>query len=205
MVYLAERGRVADVDGQTYLVLEKGSIHRQQKDSRDSSIVSYERYAVDLAAFTPPDSETIYKPRERSTLALLFPDTGEGYYRLQKGRFRAELHDRLSAWLYPLALAFIAFAALGDPRTTRQGRGLAVAGAVLGVVALRIAGFAASSAAVRSPGAVVAIYAAPLGAIALSCLVIFGGARARALNERLGRFGRRLTGAVRRRPLAGRA
>ncbi|MGG3815428.1 LPS export ABC transporter permease LptF, partial [Methylorubrum rhodesianum] len=60
-------------------------------------------------------------------------------------------------------------------------------------------------AAVRSPGAVVAIYAAPLGAIALSCLVIFGGARARALNERLGRFGRRLTGAVRRRPLAGRA
>ncbi|MBB5765643.1 lipopolysaccharide export system permease protein [Methylorubrum rhodesianum] len=205
VVYLAERGRVADVDGQTYLVLEKGSIHRQQKDSRDSSIVSYERYAVDLAAFTPPDSETIYKPRERSTLALLFPDTGEGYYRLQKGRFRAELHDRLSAWLYPLALAFIAFAALGDPRTTRQGRGLAVAGAVLGVVALRIAGFAASSAAVRSPGAVVAIYAAPLGAIALSCLVIFGGARARALNERLGRFGRRLTGAVRRRPLAGRA
>ncbi|WP_337228942.1 hypothetical protein, partial [Proteus faecis] len=87
---------------------------------------------------------------------------------------------------YPLALAFIAFAALGDPRTTRQGRGMAVAGAVLGVEALRIAGFAASSAAVRSPGAVAAIYGAPLAAIALSCLLIFGGARTRAAGERLG-------------------
>ncbi len=48
VVYLAERGRVAEADGQTYLVLEKGSIHRQQKDSRDSSIVSYERYAPSI-------------------------------------------------------------------------------------------------------------------------------------------------------------
>ncbi|GAB6844668.1 lipopolysaccharide export system permease protein [Methylorubrum rhodinum] len=205
VVYLAERGRVAEADGQTYLVLEKGSIHRQQKDSRDSSIVSYERYAVDLAAFTPPDAEVVYKPRERSTTALLFPDTSEVYYQFQKGRFRAELHDRLSAWLYPLALTFIAFAALGDPRTTRQGRGLAVAGAVVGVVILRIAGFAASSAAVRSPGAVAAIYAAPLGAIALSSLLIFGGARVRALSERLARGRRALVASLRRRPQAGRA
>ncbi len=184
VVYLAERGRVVEADGQTYLVLEKGSVHRQQKDSRDSSIVSYERYAVDLAAFTPPDGEVVYKPRERSTTALLFPDTSERYYQLQKGRFRAELHDRLSSWLYPLALAFIAFAALGDPRTTRSGRGVAVAGAVLAVVLLRIAGFAAVSAAARSQAAVVAVYAVPLAAIGLSALVIFHGPRVRAFNAR---------------------
>jgi len=193
VVYLAERGQVSEIEGVSYLVLERGSIHRQQKDSRDSSIVSYERYAVDLAAFTPPDGDTIYKPRERSTAQLLFPDTSETYYKLQKGRFRAELHDRLSSWLYPLALAFIAFAALGDPRTTRQGRGLAVAGAVTAVVLLRIAGFAATSAATRSQGAVIAIYAVPLGAIALSSLLIFRGPRMRALAAGLGR---RLRGLV---------
>ncbi|MET0200670.1 MAG: LptF/LptG family permease, partial [Gaiellaceae bacterium] len=199
VVYLAEKGVVTEYDGATYLTLEKGSVHRQQKDSRDSSIVTFERYAVDLAAFTPPDGDTIYKPRERSTAQLLFPDTSETYYTLQKGRFRAELHDRLSSWLYPLALAFIAFAALGDPRTTRQGRGLAVAGAVVGVVALRIAGFAASSAAVRSQGAVIAVYAVPLIAIGLSCLLIFYGAPVRAFNARLGRFVKgRFTGLARR-------
>lgn len=187
VVYLADRGQAVDMDGQSYLVLEKGSIHRQQPNSRDSSIITFERYAVDLAAFTPPDGDTVYKPRERSTAQLLFPDTGEGYFKLARGRFRAELHDRLSAWLTPLALAAIAFAALGDARTTRQGRGAAVTGAIVAVVVLRIAGFAASSAAVRAPGAVAFVYGAPGLAIALSALVTFQGPRVRALYAALGR------------------
>lgn len=185
VVYLAERGQAVDYEGQSYLALEKGSIHRQQKDTRDASIIAFERYTVDLAAFTPPDADVIFKPRERSTTQLLFPDTSESYYKIQKGRFRAELHDRLSAWLYPLAIAFIAFAALGDPRTTRQGRGVAVAGAVVAVVVLRIAGFTATSAAVRSQGAVVAIYAIPLLAIALSALAIFRGPALRSAGVRM--------------------
>ncbi len=201
-VYLADRGNAVDIDGQSYLILENGSVHQQQKDSRDSSILTFERYTIDLAAFAPPDSDTIYKPRERSTAQLLFPDTTEGYYKLQKGRFRAELHDRLSACLYPLALVFIAFAALGDPRTTRQGRGLAVAGAILAVVGLRIAGFAAVSAAARSPAAVAAVYGAPLLAIALSCLLIFFGPRVRAFNAALVRGTRGLMRGQRLAPAA---
>ncbi|ACA19424.1 permease YjgP/YjgQ family protein [Methylobacterium sp. 4-46] len=185
VTYLAERGQALDLDGQTYLVLEKGSIHRQQQNSRDASIISFARYAVDLAAFTPPDTDTVYKPRERSTAQLLFPDPNEHYYKLVKGRFRAELHDRLTSWLYPLAMALIAFAALGDPRTTRQGRGLAIAAAVAAVVALRIAGFAAASAAVRSPGAAAALYAVPLLAGLAALLVAFHGNRVRAFNAAL--------------------
>ncbi|KQT78648.1 LPS export ABC transporter permease LptF [Methylobacterium sp. Leaf466] len=201
VVYLAERGQAVDYDGQSYLALEKGSIHRQQKDTRDASIITFERYTVDLAAFTPPDAEVVFKPRERSTSQLLFPDRSEGYYTLQKGRFRAELHDRLSAWLYPLAIALIAFAALGDPRTTRQGRGLAVAGAVIAVVLLRIAGFTATSAAVRSQGAVVAVYAVPLVAMALSALMIFHGP---ALRDAAARLGHGLRGVLApRRPRLG--
>lgn len=186
-VYLADRGNAVEIDGQSYLILEQGSVHQQQKDSRDSSILTFERYTIDLAAFAPPDSDTIYKPRERSTTQLLFPDRSEGYFQLQKGRFRAELHDRLSACLYPLALAFIAFAALGDPRTTRQGRGLAIGGAIVAVVSLRIAGFAAVSAAARSPGAVAAVYGAPLLAIALSSLLIFRGPQVRRFNVAVSR------------------
>ncbi|BCM87489.1 LPS export ABC transporter permease LptF [Methylobacterium indicum] len=205
VVYLAERGQAVDLDGQTYLVLEKGSIHRQQPNSRDSSIITFQRYAVDLAAFTPPDADTIYKPRERSTVQLLFPNPNETYYKLTKGRFRAELHDRLSSWLYPLALGLIAFAALGDPRTTRQGRGLAVAGAIAAVVALRIAGFAASSAAVRSQGAVAAVYLVPLVAIGLSLVVATQGNRVRAFNAALAVRLRRLSAALPARRLRMRA
>ncbi|HEY8381072.1 MAG TPA: LPS export ABC transporter permease LptF [Microvirga sp.] len=181
IVYLAERGRTIESNDQAYLVLEKGSVHRQEPNSRDSSIVAFERYAVDLSAFNQDGGDVVYKPRERSTTQLIFPDKKEFYYQFQEGRFRAELHDRLSGWLYPLAMMIIAFAALGDARTTRQGRGLAVAAAVIGVVALRIAGFAASSAAVRSPVGVLAIYGAPLAAIGISLMFIFQGAFTRGL------------------------
>ncbi|QFU16205.1 LPS export ABC transporter permease LptF [Microvirga thermotolerans] len=186
VVYLAERGQTIETNGQAYLVLEKGSVQRKEPNSRDSSIVAFERYAVDLAAFNEENGDIVYKPRERSTTQLLFPDKNEFLYQYQEGRFRAELHDRLSAWLYPLAMMTIAFAALGEARTTRQGRGLAIAAAVLGVVVLRIAGFAASSAVVRTPAAVVGVYGVPLLAIALSLLMIFQGAAMRSLRARAG-------------------
>ena len=185
VVYLAERGQAVEKGGQAYLVLEKGSVQRQQPNSRDSSIVAFERYAVDLSAFNQEGGDVVYKPRERSTGELLFPDASELYYKFQEGRFRAELHDRLSAWLYPVAMMMIAFAVLGDPRTTRQGRGVAVATAVVGVVLLRIAGFAASSAAVRSALGILAIYAVPLLAMGISMAVIFQGALARRIGARL--------------------
>jgi lipopolysaccharide export system permease protein len=186
IVYLAERGQTVENNGQAYLVLEKGSVQRKEPNSRDSSIVAFERYAVDLAAFNQDgDGELIYKPRERSTTQLMFPDKSEFLYQIQTGRFRAELHERLSAWLYPLAMMAIAFAALGDPRTTRQGRGLAIAGAVVAVVVLRIAGFAASSAAVRSHAAVPIIYAVPMGAIVVSLMMVLQSGVIRSIQAKL--------------------
>lgn len=181
-VYIAERGQTVEVEGQSYLVLEKGTIQRQQANSRDASIVSFERYAIDLSAFGQDGGEVVYKPRERTTGDLLFPNSNELYFQIQSGRFRAELHDRLSSPLYPVALMLIAFAALGEARTTRQGRGTAIALAVMAVVGLRIIGFAASSAAVRTPLALFAVYGAPLAAIVGSALIIFQGPRVKSTN-----------------------
>ncbi|HVL71172.1 MAG TPA: LPS export ABC transporter permease LptF [Beijerinckiaceae bacterium] len=180
VVYLAQRGQVMDANEQSYLVLESGTVHRQESSGRDTSIVAFARYAVDLAAFNQEEGLTVYKPRERSTGQLLFPDRNELYFQLQQGRFRAELHERLSAWLYPLALMLIAFAALGGAQTTRQGRGTALVAAVVAVAAMRIAGFAASGAAVRSAGAVVWIWGVPILTFAAALVFTFQGPRTRA-------------------------
>ena len=179
VVYLAQRGQVMDANEQSYLVLESGTVHRQESSGRDTSIVAFARYAVDLAAFNQEEGLTVYKPRERSTGQLLFPDRNELYFQLQQGRFRAELHERLSAWLYPLALMLIAFAALGGAQTTRQGRGTALVAAVVAVAAMRIAGFAASGAAVRSAGAVVWIWGVPILTFAAALVFTFQGPRTR--------------------------
>ena len=62
--------------------------------------------------------------------------------------------------------------------------GLLVA-AVIGVAVLRITGFAASNAAVRTPMGVFGIYGTPLLAMAISTALIFQGALARSLGARV--------------------
>lgn len=190
VVYIAERGQAVDVKGQSYLLLETGSVQRQEPGSRDSAIVTFERYAIDLSVFAQEGADVIYKPRERSTLALMAPDPNEPYFKLQEGRFRAELHDRFSAPLYCIAFMLIAFAALGEARTTRQGRGAAILAAIVAVVLVRVAGFAASSAVVRSQAAVLGVYGAPLAGCLISLVIIFYGnglgRLATGLRRRLG-------------------
>jgi lipopolysaccharide export system permease protein len=183
--YIAERGQTVDVEGRSFLVLEQGSIQRQDNKSRDNSIVTFERYGVDLSSFGQDGVNVILKPRERTTQELLFPDENEEYYRWQRGRFRSELHDRFLAPIYVLAFVLIAFAALGEPRTTRQGRGVAVGGAVIAVLGVRIAGFALSSGMVRSPSLVPVAYAVPILAGTAALAMIFARPQVAALSARL--------------------
>ena len=179
--YLAEVGQTVEVEGQNFLVLEKGSVQRQQNGGRDASIVVFQRYAIDLAQFGPSGDAVSYKPRERATDELWaldlknLPQGGKDeYLRRFPGRFRAELHERLSGPLYSIAAALIAFAALGQARTTRQGRGLAIAAAVVCFAILRIAGISASTLAVTKPRAVFLVYGIPIAAALFSRFVIFG-------------------------------
>jgi len=169
--YLAERGQIVESNGSAYIILENGSVHRQLQSNRDNSIVAYDRYAIDLDQFGADGDKTVYKPRERSTFDLLNVDPNDSYAQLQGGRFRAELHERFANPLYPLASMLIGFAALGGAKTTRQGRGSAIAAAVIAMVALRIAGFGASSLAARSAIWTPLIYAVPLGASLLAAAI----------------------------------
>ena len=89
----------------------------------------------------PGQKAVKYSIRERYLWQLLFPDPKDPLYIEQPKQFRAEMHDRLIAPLYPLAFAVIAFAYLGAPRTNRQSRTISMLGAVGGVALLRLAGF----------------------------------------------------------------
>ena len=178
--YLAEAGQTLEANGQNYLVLEKGSVQRQQSGSRDAAIVVFQRYAIDLAQFGSSNDAASYKPRERTTDELLnidlnnLPSGGKDeYLRRFPGRFRAELHERFAGPLYALAAALIAFAALGQARTTRQGRSLAITAAVLTFAGLRVLGISASTLSVSNPSALILVYALPILASLVSLGVIF--------------------------------
>jgi lipopolysaccharide export system permease protein len=170
--YLAETGVTAEIEGRSYLVLDKGNIQRRQPNARDAAIVAFERYAIDLSQFGGKGDDS-YKPRERTTMELIRPDPGDQQVQKFPGRFRSELHDRFANPLYPFAAALIAFAALGQARTTRQGRGAAIAAAVLAFGALRLLGVGATTMATRSAAATPLLYLVPLlGCAAATAMIV---------------------------------
>ncbi len=174
--YIAEAGVTVSSGENNFLVLEKGYVHRQTRNERSSAIVQFESYALDLAQFAGGSEAGALRPRERTTRELLFltRDNADSFAKQNFGRFRAELNERLSGPLYVLAFAMIAFAALGQARTTRQGRGAAIIAAILIVLLLRVGGVAASNLSARTAGAVVLVYALPLGGIIGAFLYAFG-------------------------------
>lgn len=180
--YLAEKGQTLEVGDSNYLVLEKGSVQRQQVGSRDAAMVAFDRYAIDLAQFDPDNTDSPYKPRERSTLELMRLDRRDPYVQRQLGRFRAELHDRLVNPLYALTFGMIGFAALGQARTTRQGRGTAILVAVAAAATIRVAGFVASNYVARTPLAIPLVYLVPMLGLAGALWYLFG------LTDRLPRL-----------------
>ena len=77
--------------------------------------------------------------------------------------------------IYPFAFAALTFAFLGAPRTTRQSRNFSIGGSIFAVFGLRMAGFACSVMAVRSPLAPFVQYLMLAAAIGGSLWIIIGG------------------------------
>ena len=139
---LAERGEILKNESGTFLILQGGTVQRHQTGEAEPNIVEFDRYAFELSQFA--SSATLNQSvRERHLWQLLWPDPKDPLVTSQPAQLRAELHDRLTAPLYPLVFTLIAYAYLGAPRTTRQSRNLSLLGTVGVVALLRFIGFAA--------------------------------------------------------------
>ncbi|MBI3705396.1 MAG: LPS export ABC transporter permease LptF [Rhizobiales bacterium] len=172
---LSETGELLDNDNGTYLVLQKGIVQRHEIKERDPAIIKFERYAFDLSQFAGGPQSVKYSIRERYLWQLMFPDPKDQFYIEQPGQFRAELHDRLVAPLYPFAFVVIAFTYLGAPRTTRQSRTMSMIGAVSGVGLLRLTGFVSIVFGANTPWMLSLQYVALLFAFVFGMIVIRRG------------------------------
>jgi lipopolysaccharide export system permease protein len=175
LTVLAQTGDLIDNANGTFLVLQQGVVQRREVNRRDPAMVVFDRYAFDLSQFSGGPSAIKYSIRERYLWQLMFPDPKDPMYLEQPGQFRAELHDRLIAPLYPLAFVVIAFAYLGAPRTTRQSRTMSMLGAVTGVGLLRLIGFASTVFGANAPWLLSLQYIALIAAFVFGYLVIRRG------------------------------
>ena len=171
---IADHGTVMKNGNSSFLVLEDGNLQRFEAGKRDPALVAFGRYAFDMSKFSKAHDVTL-GIRERYLWELLDPAPDDPVYKQIPGQFRAELHDRFMAPIYPFAFAALTFAFLGAPRTTRQSRNFSIGGAILSAFGLRMAGFACSVMAVKSPFAPVVQYLMLFATIGLSIWIIIGG------------------------------
>jgi lipopolysaccharide export system permease protein len=170
--YIAERAAIVSMFGKTLLVMQDGVIQRRANKDGNLALIDFQSYAFDLSNLTSQSVAPSFRPSERPTEELwerMAEDlSADPKAARDQTRFRAEFHDRLSQPLLPLAFAIVVFLALGDARTTRQGRGSAIVGTILIAALVRGGHFAASSAAGTSLLGVVAVYG-------ISAATIVGG------------------------------
>ena len=152
-------------------------MQRHEAEQRDPNIVVFERYAFDLSQFASGAEVIKYSVRELYLWELIAPDRTIRCTSEQPGQFRAELHDRLLAPLYPLAFVVIAFAF----SARRAPRGRAAAWSMLSAVIRRGVGacgwpaLPARFSRVKYPSLSLVQYAAVVGTMAASLYAISRG------------------------------
>jgi lipopolysaccharide export system permease protein len=157
---LAETGSMLTNENGTYLILENGTVQRHVATQRDPDFIAFREHAFDLSRLSPTISFIRYSVQERFPWELVYPPADDPLFKEQPGNFTAELHNRITAALYPLAFLFITFAYLGAPRTTRQSRTMSFVSAALAVSALRGIGFVGTIMGAQRPIALVVPYLA---------------------------------------------
>jgi lipopolysaccharide export system permease protein len=172
---LAERGDIVKNDRGLFLVLENGSVQRHETGQKDPALVLFDSYGFNLSSLAGGQQNLTYSTRERYLWELFDPARTDKVFADQPDQVRAELHDRLTAPLYPLAFVVLVYAYLGAPRTTRQGRTMSLMGAIGVVSALRGLGFVGMIAGVHTPVALVLPYLALMATFALGYFAISRG------------------------------
>ncbi len=181
--YEAAQGRIVEAAGLTLLVMQDGTIQRRTRANGSISIVRFQSYAFDLSSMVPTGTVSTYKASERSTLDLLAPAPDDAYAAENSNRLSAELHDRFSQPLYPLAFALIVFLFAGEPKTTRQNRNMALLSALVVAILLRTAGFGVLTLVPAMPAARYALYLVPLAGAGIAAWAIAAGRRPRWVDS----------------------
>lgn len=175
MIYFAQRGTIVRGEQGAFLSVEDGVIQRRTQSDSDrvnTAYLYFDSYSIDLSFAERSTGLGQFKPSERSTAYLLNPAPDDRFYLSQRGRFMAELHNRMALPLFPFAHAMIVALALGTPHSGRAGRAIRVLAAIGGGMGLLGAQFGASGLIASVPNTWPVLYLIPLLVVILGWLAI---------------------------------
>ncbi len=165
LTYLAQEGAVTSINKKTFLVLQNGEIQRLNRQSQQISVIKYQSYAYDLSGFSGAAKSGVVSQSEIPTGQLFKPDVNSKFYQSAPERYRAEFHRRFSSGIWPVVAGLIVLVFVGNPNSSRQGQGVAIASAAAMVIALRTVSIVSESAMREAPSAAILVWGIPILAI----------------------------------------
>jgi lipopolysaccharide export system permease protein len=148
--------------------MSDGTIEQTRAAGSDLSVLKFQTYVFDLDQFNSAQRETDLRTSERFLSELLWPKFAHEPGQRMRNIFFAEANNRISAPLYCIAFAFMAFAAVSHARRARGAYALRLTVASLGAAVLRIIGYSAQGWAARQPALCVLFYLIPLAGMAIA-------------------------------------
>lgn len=171
LIYHARRGVTVEQDNGSILVMQDGQVQRQSADG-DVSVIRFQTYAFDLSQFTRGGGEPTLFPKDRYLTYLLNPDPNDKYYATKPQQYHAEVHKRLTEWLYPIVFALIGIAVAGDARSFREARMHPMVTTLTIGLLVRWAGLYAENEAETQPFFSFVLYAVPVAMMGICCVFI---------------------------------
>jgi lipopolysaccharide export system permease protein len=168
LIYYAREGAIVKEGDNSLLVMKDGEIHSRDVSSGQLSLIRFTSYAFDLSQFTAASSKPTLLPKDQTTGYLFAPDANDKIFQEHPQRFSAELHKRMSEWLYPIAFAMIGIAVCGMARSHRDNPLFLTFNAISLAFILRWVGLLVEDLAESTSWAYLFVYAVPLIGIALA-------------------------------------
>jgi lipopolysaccharide export system permease protein len=175
LIYYATRGTIQKIKDADILFLGNGEIHRKNTADGAISIITFASYALSLSELGPSANGGVVAPKDRDTRDLLHPDANDPFQKDKPHMIRSELNRRFSEWLFPLAFGLIAVCFAGGAQTSREARLWSIGVAGLIAIAVRLAGFVATTRSGNSEIFAALVYAIPVAAIILFLWLIASG------------------------------
>lgn len=177
LIYYAADGNIASTPAGDMLLMKDGEVQRRDVSDGTVSIIKFNSYAFDLSQFTSAGDDFVIYAKDRPLNYLLNPDPNDPILQTRPLRYKAELHRRLTEWLYPVVFAMIALAFAGDSRSHREARVSASFSAISTALLVYWAGYFSADRADKDETYIVIMYLVPLSVILLAGYALITGRR----------------------------
>lgn len=182
--YTARKAIIIPTDGTPQLLMIDGMAQRLTRDgTQRMALTRFADFTLDMAEIAGPAGKTSKSLRELPTLELLIASEATlEKTRAKRAALLEEGHGRLAGPLLGIAAPLLGFAALMLGGFSRFGAWRQIGVAVLMIIGLQMLNTAGSSAALKSPSAWPAVYAAPLFGILFAMALLWYSQRPKRLK-----------------------